>query len=114
MSKLVFVLKGEVFDVIVDARAGSPTFGKWEAFRLSSENRRQLFVPAGCLHGFQALAEGTVFCYKQTAEYDPVREVSVVWDDPQLAISWPNPQEAIVSSRDRGNSRFAQAFGAHR
>jgi len=111
MSKLVQVLSGEAFDVIADARPGSPTFGKWEAFALSADNHREIFVPAGCLHGFQALTDGVVLAYKQTAEYDPAREFGVRWDDPQLAIAWPEPDRAIVSARDRGNPTFAETTG---
>ena len=112
MSKLVQVLQGEVYDVIVDARNGSPTFGRWEAFLLNAENHSQLYIPAGCLHGFQVLSESAVFCYKQSAEYDPSREVSVLWKDPTLRIAWPAAAQAILSAKDAGNQLFADAFSA--
>jgi dTDP-4-dehydrorhamnose 3,5-epimerase len=113
MSKLVQVLRGEAFDIVVDARTDSPTFGSWEGFRLSDENHAQLFVPAGCLHGFQALSDNVVFSYKQTAEYDPKREVAVRWDDPVLGIAWPNKKDALVSPRDRNNKKFREVFGGN-
>jgi len=107
MSKLVQVLQGEAFDVMVDARPGSATFGQWEAFRLSAANHNQLYIPRGCLHGFQALSDGVVLSYKQSAEYDPAREISVRWDDSDLAIDWPSPEAATVSVRDCKNKPFS-------
>jgi len=111
MSKLVQVLYGEAFDVVVDARPQSPSFGKWESFDLSAENHRQVYVPRGCLHGFQALSDGVVFSYKQTAEYDPRREIAVLWDDGSLDIAWPRKKEATVSQRDRNNKKFSEVCG---
>jgi dTDP-4-dehydrorhamnose 3,5-epimerase len=113
MGKLVQVLHGGAFDVVVDARPQSSTFGEWEAFRLSAENHRQVYIPAGCLHGFQALSDRVVFSYKQTAEYDPGREVAVRWDDATLAIEWPNKKGALVSTRDRNNPKFLDVFGGN-
>lgn len=112
MSKLVQVLHGEVFDVVVDGRPGSPTFGKWEAFSLSEENHRQVYIPRGCLHGFQALSGQVVLSYKQSARYDPAREVGVLWNDRALAIAWPDPAGAILSQKDRANRSFSEVFGA--
>jgi len=107
MSKLVQVLHGKAFDVIVDARRGSPTFGRWESFELSGDNHRQVYVPAGCLHGFQALSDGVVLSYKQSAQYDPSREIGVRWDDPALGIAWPLRDSAVISAKDRANKPFS-------
>ncbi len=87
--KLVTVLVGEVFDVVVDVRRGSPTFGQWIAFTLSEANRRQVLVPAGFAHGFYAVSDTAVFCYKCSEVYRPECEHSLLWRDPQLAIAWP-------------------------
>jgi dTDP-4-dehydrorhamnose 3,5-epimerase len=114
MSKLVQVFEGEVYDVVVDARPSSPTFGRWEAFRLSSDNHLQLYIPAGCLHGFQALSDRVVFSYKQSAEYDPAREISALWNDAALGIEWPEPGRAIVSEKDKQNGLFAELAAAPR
>lgn len=111
MSKLVQVLAGEAFDVVVDARPQSSTFKMWESFHLSDENRTQVYIPAGCLHGFQALSERVIFSYKQSAEYDPAREIGVLWNDESLGVAWPNQKEAIVSARDRANKKFSEIFG---
>lgn len=104
MAKLVGVLHGSVFDVIVDARTDSATFGKWYGATLTATNARQLYVPRGCLHGFLALEEGTVVWYKQTAPYDPAGEFGVAWDDAELRIDWPlGPEAPILSPRDAAN-----------
>lgn len=110
MSKLVQVLRGEAFDVIVDARPNSNTFGRWQGFRLSEKNGLQIYVPPGFLHGFLALTEGVIFSYKQSAEYVPAREVAVVWNDPDLGIEWPLDSPAVVSAKDRSNPRFRDIF----
>jgi dTDP-4-dehydrorhamnose 3,5-epimerase len=88
-GKLVSCTAGAVWDVAVDVRKGSPTFGKWVAAELSAENRRQLWVPPGFAHGFCVLSESADFAYKCTALYSPQDEGSVRWDDPALAIPWP-------------------------
>lgn len=111
MSKLVQVLHGSAFDVIADARPGSPTFGRWQGFTLSAEDHRQLYVPAGFLHGFVALTDDVVFSYKQGAQYDPTSEVGVRWDDPMLNIEWPAVGLLRVSAKDRANASFLEAFG---
>jgi len=111
MSKLVQVLRGEAFDVVVDARPESATFGQWESFTLTESNHHQIYVPEGCLHGYLALSEDVVFSYKQTAEYEANREVGVLWCDEDLAIAWPLAAEPIVSAKDRGNARFRDVFG---
>lgn len=116
LGKLVRCTLGEVFDVAVDLRVGAPTFGRWFAVRLSSENRRQIYIPPGFGHGFQALEEIVEIQYKQTGFYAPAAEGTVAWNDPELAVEWPleNP---IVSPRDaRGTPlsdyRRAPAFRA--
>ena len=88
-GKLVSVLEGEVYDVAVDIRRGSPTFGRWAAVILSADNRRHFWIPEGFAHGFQALTERAVFTYQCTAPYDPSSDAGIRWDDPQLAIDWP-------------------------
>lgn len=107
MSKLVQVLRGRVFDVIVDLRAGSPTFGGWQGFILSEYNHRQLYIPAGFAHGFLALTPDVVFQYKHGALYDPARESAIRWDDPELAITWPLAGEPRISAKDRAAGSFA-------
>lgn len=99
-GKFVTVLRGEVFDVAVDIRRGSPTFGQWEGFTLSADNGRQLYVPEGYAHGFMVTSEDALFSYKCTAPYDPPSEGSVAWDDPDLAIAWPL-DGAILAEKDR-------------
>ena len=88
-GKLVSVLQGEVYDVAVDVRRGSPTYGRWNAVVLSEANRRHFWIPPGFAHGFQALSELAVFSYLCTAPYDPSSDTAIRWDDPQLAIDWP-------------------------
>jgi dTDP-4-dehydrorhamnose 3,5-epimerase len=104
MSKLVQVLRGEAFDVIVDAREESPTRGRWHGIRLRASEHRQLYIPKGFLHGFLALTDDVVFLYKQSALYDPSTEVGVAWDDPDLAIEWPLAGTApVLSPKDAAN-----------
>ena len=88
-GKLVSVVHGTVWDVAVDIRRGSPTFGKWVGAELSAENHRQLWVPPGFAHGFVVLSETALFTYKCTAYYSPADEVSIRWDDPTIAVQWP-------------------------
>ena len=88
-GKLVRVVKGEVYDVAVDIREGSPTFGQWEAVILSEENKTQLWVPPGFAHGFVVLSQTADFVYKCTDYYDPSDEGSILWNDPGLNIPWP-------------------------
>ncbi len=99
-GKLVYVLQGEVFDVAVDIRAGSPTFGKWLGTTLSADNRRQLYVPPGFAHGFCVTSETALFAYKCTDFYDAAAEGSILWNDPAIGIEWPvrNP---LLSDKDR-------------
>jgi len=88
-GKYVSVLEGEVWDVAVDIRRGSPTFGRWTAVVLSAENKRHLWIPEGFAHGFVALSERAVFTYLCTETYDAAADANIRWDDPQLAIDWP-------------------------
>ena len=99
-GKLVYVLQGEVFDVAVDVRADSPTFGQWYGVTLSAENHRQLFVPEGFAHGFCVTSETALFAYKCTDFYNPKAEFSLLWNDPDIGIEWPitNPE---LSEKDR-------------
>ena len=104
MSKLVGVLAGEAYDVMVDVRPGSPTLGRWHGEVLRAGEHRQLYVPAGCLHGFLALSDDVIFLYKQSALYDPGAEFGVRFDDPDLGVAWPIPSEhAILSAKDAAN-----------
>jgi dTDP-4-dehydrorhamnose 3,5-epimerase len=99
-GKLVSTMAGEVFDVAVDVRVGSPTFGQWLGVHLNAENRHQLYIPPGFAHGFCALSEGALFAYKCTETYHPEAELGVRWDDPHLQIVWPTTAP-IVSAKDR-------------
>jgi dTDP-4-dehydrorhamnose 3,5-epimerase len=99
-GKLVYVVRGAVFDVVVDLRRDSPAFRRWWGVELSAENRRQLWIPPGCAHGFQAVSEMADVAYKLTAAYDPADERAIRWDDPELAIAWPRPADVRVSARD--------------
>ncbi|MBO6190400.1 MAG: dTDP-4-dehydrorhamnose 3,5-epimerase [Alloprevotella sp.] len=109
-AKLVRVLQGEVYDVAVDLRVGSPTFGHYVGVRLSGENHRQLFVPRGFAHGFQVLSDVAVFAYKVDNRYAPETEASIRYDDPDLAIDWPLKEGLILSDKDLQRAvSFAQA-----
>lgn len=99
-GKLVRVIQGEVFDVAVDIRKSSPTFGQWVGEILSAENKKQLFIPEGFAHGFLTLSETAEFLYKTTNFYSPDTEHSIHWKDPALAISWPSDTEVITSKKD--------------
>jgi dTDP-4-dehydrorhamnose 3,5-epimerase len=99
--KLIRCLRGHVFDVAVDLRAGSPTFGRWHVALLSADNQRQILIPPGCAHGFQTLADDSELLYQHSAAYDPDLEDGVRHDDPHLAIAWPEPATS-VSPRDLG------------
>ena len=98
-GKLCSVLEGEVFDVAVDVRVGSPTFGRWDGVLLSLENKRQLYVPPGFAHGFCVLSERALFSYKCTEFYSAPDEVGIVWDDPDIGIDWPI-ESPILSDKD--------------
>lgn len=98
-GKLVYVLQGEVFDVAVDIRKNSPTFGRWEGVVLSGENRRQLYVPEGFAHGFCVLSETALFAYKCTAFYNPQVEGGILWSDTDIRIDWP-VTHPVLSEKD--------------
>ncbi|HMP72546.1 MAG TPA: dTDP-4-dehydrorhamnose 3,5-epimerase [Kiritimatiellia bacterium] len=99
-GKLVYVVQGEVWDVIVDMRKGSPTFGQWEGVTLTGPNRRQVYVPEGCAHGFVVLSETADVMYKCTALYAPQDEQGLIWNDPGLGITWP-VADPVVSAKDQ-------------
>ncbi|MCG9745898.1 dTDP-4-dehydrorhamnose 3,5-epimerase [Shewanella sp. Isolate8] len=100
-GKLVRVISGEVFDVAVDIRKGSPTFGQWVGEYLSAENKRQLWVPEGFAHGFYVTSDEAEFVYKCTNYYDPNSESSIIWNDTNLNISWPIIGTPILSTKDK-------------
>lgn len=107
-GKLVRVLQGEIYDVAVDIREGSPTFGKWVAEVLSAENKRQLWIPAGFAHGFVVTSESAEVLYKTTDYWAPQHERCIRWDDPTLAIAWPlDGVTPIVSDKDKVGMLFA-------
>ena len=108
-GKLVRVVHGEVFDVAVDIRRSSPTFGKWVGSYLSAENKHQLWVPEGFAHGFVVLSESAEFLYKSTDYYAPEHERCIRWDDPLIGIDWPIVGEPALSGKDRQGKRLADA-----
>lgn len=109
-GKLVRVTAGEVFDVAVDVRKNSATFGRWVGAHLSAENKRQMWVPEGFAHGFLVLSEYAEFLYKTTDFYAPEHERCIRWDDTQLAIAWPlQGQLPLLSNKDQQGLAFAQA-----
>lgn len=108
-GKLVRVVTGEVFDVAVDLRRQSATFGKWVGVILSAENKRQLWVPPGFAHGFLVLKEGTEFLYKTTDYYAPQHERCIRWDDPEIGIEWPLIGEPALSAKDQLGLDFSKA-----
>lgn len=108
-GKLVRVLRGAILDVAVDARRGSPTFGRHVAIKLSEDNWRQLYVPDGFLHAFCTLTDNVEVAYKVTDYYSPEHDAGVRWNDPDLAIAWP-VEEAIVSEKDRNAPLFRDVF----
>ena len=108
-SKLVRCGRGRIWDVIVDLRRGSPTYGKWEGFELDDEQMRVLYVPVGFGHGFCVLSDEADVIYKQSAYYDPEIERGIAWNDPDVAIEWPLPaDEIVVSERDTGAPALAE------
>lgn len=105
-GKLVYVLQGEVYDVAVDIRVGSPTFGQWVSVVLSAENKRQFFIPAGFAHGFCVTSDTALFAYKCTDKYNPQSEGSVLWNDPDLNIPWPTDAPEL-SAKDVVGTKLA-------
>jgi len=108
-GKLVRVVRGEIYDVALDLRRSSPDFGRWTGVRLSAENHRQLWIPAGFAHAFMALTDDTDVLYKTTDVYDREAERTIRWDDPDLAIDWPLPAASVISDKDRAGALFREA-----
>lgn len=108
-GKLVRVVQGEVFDVAVDLRRDSPTFGRWVGEILSEQNKRQLWVPEGFAHGFVVLSESADFLYKTTNYYAPEHERCIIWNDPELGIDWPMEAAPVLSTKDAVGARFTDA-----
>ena len=108
-GKLVRVAVGEILDVAVDLLKSSPTFGKWEAVRLSGENKRTLWIPVGFAHGFRVVSENAHVLYKTTDYYHPEHERTLLWSDPELKIDWQLQDEPIVSAKDKKGSAFRAA-----
>jgi dTDP-4-dehydrorhamnose 3,5-epimerase len=108
-GKLISVAAGEIFDVAVDLRRSSPTFGKWVSARLSGGTHRSIWIPAGFAHGFLVLSEHALVHYKASDYYAPQHERTVLWNDPALAIAWPLEEDPIVSEKDARGARLAGA-----
>lgn len=106
-AKLVRVTRGEVFDVVLDIRKESPTYGKWWGLHLSETNRLQLYIPVGFAHGFCVLSESVEFLYKCSDYYSPENERGIIWNDPDLAIDWPI-NDPILSKKDKVYPRFKE------
>lgn len=106
-GKLVRVVRGAVWDVAVDIRANSPTYGQWVGIELSSENKKSVFIPPGFAHGFLTLEDDTIFQYKCTDYYAPECEGGIAWNDPTLAIDWPKGFDLKRSQKDDNNQAFA-------
>ena len=106
-DKLIRVIRGAIFDVALDIRKGSPTFGKWVGLELSADRWNQLFIPAGFAHGFMTTAPDTEVMYKVSAPWSREHEHAILWNDPDLAIAWPDAGEAVLSEKDTVAARFA-------
>ena len=108
-GKLVRVVAGEVFDVAVDLRKSSPSFGRWFGTHLSAQNQHQLWIPEGFAHGFVVLSETAEFLYKTTVYYAPEHERSLLWNDPELGIEWPFDEAPQLSAKDQAGKRLSDA-----
>ena len=108
-GKLVRVVSGEVYDVAVDIRRGSPTFGKWAGFTLSAESKRMAWIPPGFAHGFLVISESAEFLYKTTDYYAPEHERTMLWNDPALGIDWPLQGEPLLAEKDRKGATLGEA-----
>ena len=115
-DKLVQVLRGAVYDVAVDLREGSPTFGKWEGFYLTAENRRMLYIPKGFAHGFLSLEEDTLLSYLCGDRYDPESDGGIRWNDPEIGVEWPLEEagEMILSDKDAALPTLAEYMRGNR
>jgi dTDP-4-dehydrorhamnose 3,5-epimerase len=109
-GKLVRVIRGAVFDVAVDIRQSSPTFGRWVGFELSEDNHRQMWIPQGFAHGFLVLSDVAEFLYKTTDYWAPQHERAILWNDPDLAIKWPLQNPPILSAKDANGMRFEEVI----
>ncbi len=108
-AKLVRCPRGRIFDVAVDLRTGSATYGEWEGYELDDEAHRQLFVPAGFGHGFAVLSEIADVTYLLSSTYDPATESGIAWDDPEVGVEWP-VEDPLLSERDKGAPRLAEVL----
>ncbi len=108
-AKLIRVIAGEVFDVLVDIRRSSPTFGHWVGVTLSADNKREVWVPSGFAHGFLVLSDFAECLYKTTDYWSPEHERCLIWNDPDLGIQWPIKGEPLLSHKDRKGTRFKEA-----
>jgi dTDP-4-dehydrorhamnose 3,5-epimerase len=106
-AKLVRCARGAIFDVAVDLRPWSPTFGRWQGFELDDQRNRQLLIPPGCAHGFQALSDAVDVCYRVDAYYDPSVQVAIAWDDPDIGITWPL-DDPVLSAKDLAAPRLVE------
>ena len=104
-SKLVRVIRGEVFDVVVDIRKNSPTFGQWRGYTLSDSNYLQIYIPAGFAHGFCVLSETADFLYKVSEYYSAEKEMGIIWNDPEIGVEWPT-SNPILSEKDKTNPKL--------
>jgi dTDP-4-dehydrorhamnose 3,5-epimerase len=104
-GKLVWVVEGEVFDVAVDLRRSSPTFGRWHGLNLSSENHLQFYIPPGFAHGFAVLSDTAIFAYKCTEFYSPADELTLQWNDPDVGVQWPF-RDPVLSEKDKRGLRL--------
>ncbi len=108
-GKLVRAVAGEIFDVVVDIRRSSPTFGQWVGVHLSAENKKMIWIPPGLAHGFSVLSDYADFLYKTTDYWAPQHERTLLWNDPDLAIAWPLAGEPILAVKDRAGKRLSEA-----
>jgi dTDP-4-dehydrorhamnose 3,5-epimerase len=112
-GKLVRVVAGEVFDVAVDIRRGSPTFGRWVGFTLSAESKRMAWIPPGFAHGFLVTSESAEFLYKTTDYYAPEHERTLLWNDPSVGVAWPLKGEPMLAAKDRTGMPLSEAETYH-